>query len=350
MNDLLEKLKSPDIAQRRKAANNLSESGMDIAQALPAIKEAFGKEKDTWIKGILAGALAAHYVQKGMTDEAVKFLDDKNERVRYYTAKELRNASMAGADITAALVPLMKVLIGMDVDVRRVAGQAIVAYYAKRKQWNDINAILVAKGARGKYEIIVALQDFVSGVIELPSLLSMLKDGDFDSRKEAASVLRKASETGIDISFAVPALKSVLSDNSAGEEALNALKIYDLRASGKCSRCLEGLFEGDVLEKLATIIKGMSCCGGDVSHNIFRCPDCGKYYLTTFFDHSDFDHGQFYVYGISEKDAKMVVVEIGKCPANGNRHCDCQVHMVFLKDEKVPVDGKLKHSVEKIST
>ena len=137
-------------------------------------------------------------------------------------------------------------------------------------------------------------------------------------------------------------------DDAVGREAESALETVELRKGGHCGSCLDcrqGLGAGkESLETLATILKGISCCAGDVSHNVYRCRACGRYYLSTFFDHSDSGHGQFYVYAISENDARAIVDKIRGCPSSLDRRCGCDVHAGFLKDETVPVDKELRYS------
>ncbi len=116
-----------------------------------------------------------------------------------------------------------------------------------------------------------------------------------------------------------------------------------------CLDCEAGLGPGDAkksLENMALIIKSISCCGGDVTHRVFRCSACGKHYLSTYFDHSDTGHGQFSISLIGKDDAERIAAGFKKCPSPEFRLCKCDVHMGYLKDERVSVKGVLKYSAE----
>jgi len=290
-------------------------------------------------------------------DEAILKLKSADALAKFLAAGALRDAMEAGADISPAESALKEALQDKDGDVRASAARVLTDFYGRAKRWKDIGALLADKRGDVRSSVFYKLAGFAGSFdlqSDIPNLVPALDDQDFEVRKEAALFFEKAAAKGLDISPAIAGLKraAAYGDDRVKEAVSNAMKAFEAgRGKGtQCRDCLDceaGLGPGDAkksLEYFALIIKSISCCGGDVTHRVFRCKTCGQHYVSTYFDHSDFDHGQFSILAISAEDAEKIAAELKKCPNPEFRMCKCDVHMGYLKDEKVPVQGKLRYS------
>ena len=110
-----------------------------------------------------------------------------------------------------------------------------------------------------------------------------------------------------------------------------------------CKNSEEGILKIDSKsrEDLVRIETMMMCgCGGYVTHNIFKCKKCNKYYLSTFEDHWPPSTADLYIYLISKKDAEKLAKEIKKCKNLNNEDCGCPVHR---KHERIQIKGEKKY-------
>lgn len=292
----------------------------------------------------------------GLIDQALERLKRAEPLERFGALASLREAMERGEDIGPAEPAIAGALSDKDQDVREKAARLLACFYGRRKEWKKIDALLAHGNAKVREHSLLALEDFAGGfgIREMPNLLKALDDQDFDVRAAAVSLFLKIARNGSDISPAVPALRraTAYGDERVKEKVANALKAYEMRKEpgNRCRYCLdcEAGFgpgkESGKLENLAIIIKSIYCCAGDVTHEVSRCAGCGKHYLSTLFDHSDTDHGQLSIKLLSGEDAENAAAMLKKCPNPEWRLCKCEVHMVYLKDERVPVEGMLKYS------
>jgi hypothetical protein len=278
---------------------------------------------------------------------------------RFGATAMLREAMERGEDIGFAESALNEALSDKDMDSRTAAARLLSSFYGRKRMWVDINKML--EHARGdvRSSVLGKLEDFAGDFdirADIPNVIKALDYHDFEVRAAAAGFFEKASAKGIDISFAIPGLKkaAIYGDERVKEKVGNALKAHEFRKEPgrRCTHCFDcetglGIIsESKCLEDLALIIKSISCCGGDVTNRVFRCSGCGKHYLSTYFDHSDSGHGQFSISLIGKEDAERIAAEFKKCPKPEWRLCKCEVHMGYLKEERVPIKGELKYSVE----
>jgi hypothetical protein len=270
----------------------------------------------------------------------------------------LREAAEKGEDISYAKDALIGLLSDKDGDTRASAARVLTDFYGRKKQWKEIDALLAYKFGNVRGSALYVLERFAGsfGFSDMPNLMKSIDDADYEVRESAAGFFEKAAGKGVDISSAIPGLKrmAIYGDERMKERVGNAIKSFELgKQPGKgckgCFDCESGIVPGDdskSLENMAFIIKPISCCAGDVSHRVFRCRSCGKHYLSTYFDHSDSGHGQFSILMISKEDAERIADTLKRCPDPESRLCKCEVHTGYLKDERVPVKGELKYSVE----
>lgn len=268
-----------------------------------------------------------------------------------------RDAFDAGQDISPAEGALRGALLDKDKEVREASARLLSRFFAKMKRWNDAGELLAHPRSEVRASAIYGLSAYAGAFdpkSDIPGLLAALDDADYDVRTEAVLFFEKAAAAGQDISAAVPSLKknAVYGDGRVKEAVSNALKALEagLGKGTQCRDCLgceAGLGPGDAkksLEYMALIIRSISCCGGDVTHRVFRCKSCGQHYVSTYFDHSDFDHGQFSIWALSADQAAAIACELKKCPNPEFRICKCDIHAKYLKDEALPVQGKPRYS------
>ncbi|MEW6722647.1 MAG: hypothetical protein AB1324_05280 [Candidatus Micrarchaeota archaeon] len=286
-------------------------------------------------------------------------LKSPDASARFRALASIREAADRGEDIGPAEGALLEALADKDGDNRAKAARILTALYGRRGEWKKIGALLGSMKGDVKESVIFALGEFIGKFdmqSDMPGLAQKLDDNDFDTRAAAAGFFAKAAAAGLDIGFALDGLRraAVYGDELVKVSVSDAIKAYELKKApgGRCADCLDcetgwGAIAGSgKLADMAIMIKSIGCCGGDVTHRVFRCSACGKHYLSTFFDHSDFDRGQFSILLISPEDAGRIAAEFKKCGKPEWRMCKCGVHMEYLKDEKVPVEGKLKYSSE----
>jgi hypothetical protein len=292
-------------------------------------------------------------------DEAVLGLKSSDAVARLRAASTLREALEKGEDISAAEGALIEALSDRDGDLRASSARLLSSFYGKRKRWGGINRILehkrgdVRSSALGQLGCIAGDFDLRK---DIPNIVRSLDDSDYEVRAEAAGLFEKAAAYGQDISFAIPGLKKVAiyGDERVKKAVANAIKAGEMRKEGgrRCQKCLDcetGFGPGNAakcFDDLAIMIKSISCCGGDVTHRVFRCIACGNHYLSTYFDHSDTGHGQLSIRLIGQADAERIVAMFKKCQQSEWRLCKCEIHMGYLKDENVPITGQLKYKVE----
>jgi hypothetical protein len=295
----------------------------------------------------------------GGAGKALEMLKSSDALTRFGGAAMLRETSEGGGDIGFAESALIAALSDKDDDARTAAARVLAAFYCTKKRWAEVNKLLGHPRGDVRASVLYKLCEFAGqfGIqSDIPNIAKALDDADFDVRKEAALFFEKASAKGVDISFALPGLKkaAIYGDERMKEAATNAIHTAEMRkeGGGRCPKCLDcatGFGPGDAAKcftESALIIKSISCCGGDVTHKVQGCSACGKRYLSTYFDHSDTGHGQFSISLIGREDAERIAAEFKKCPNPEWRLCKCNVHMAYLKDEKVPVKGELKYSFE----
>ncbi len=351
------------------AISNAAGKGADVSKLIQPVEKCMAAAADSAVKSNCAKLLSDYYIRTGKAEKAAAFLKSPDQFVRTAASSSVLEALVKGTavDARSAENPLAAMLSDSEESVRRYSAEALTIIYAREKRWKDVDALLANRDGTVRYAAADMLYGFVGSfsIREIPNLLKAVEDSEASTR--ASRVFEKAALIGEDISFAVPALRSAAAhgEGSMKEYAENALKVIELRKSaigesgsgkaGVCASCLDceagigpGTEAGSFVE-MASIIRGISCCGGDVSHHVFRCSKCGKHYLSTFFDHTDFDRGQFFIYELGKAEAEGVAAELKKCPTPNAKGCDCPVHTAYLKDEKVPVQGKLKYSVESSS-
>ncbi len=329
--------------------------GLNIGALVPVLEKLLNKAEDNMLKGSLVDTLVDHYMMVGAHDSAARLLKHRDMKVRYGAASAYRNAAMDGIDISPSIPALSETLRDRDDSVKRAAAEALGYYHAKRKGWKEIDRLLAEKDSNVRGPIVSLLYSHATEFdirSDIPNLMRILEEDETDLKDGAISILREAAEGGVDISFAVPMLRRLEMNPRLKEEAGLALKTYELRkdAGKRCQSCLDcelGRRPGDEsksLEHLASIVKEIACCGGEVTHNIFRCKKCGKHYASSYYDHTGFEEEQFFIKEISKKDAEKAVKEMKKCKDPEDEDCDCAVHKKYLKDDDLPVKGVLKFS------
>ena len=296
--------------------------------------------------------------EQGGIGQSLEKLKSGEALERFSAVSRLREAAEKGEDISAAAGALASTLSDKDRDVRTSAARLLTDFYGRKKQWKEIDGLLANNNGEVRASVLSKLEGFAGSFdfSDIPNLLKSLDDQNYGARADAAGFFEKAAEKGLDISIALPGLRrvAIYGDERVKEKVDNAIKAYELRKEPgqRCKYCLDcetGFGPGSEsksLEDLAVIIKAISCCGGDVTHRVFRCSRCGKHYLSTYFDHSDFDHGQFSISIIGKEDAERIAATLKKCQDPEWRLCKCEVHTGYLKDERVPIKGELKYSVE----
>ncbi len=321
--------------------------GADISLLVPALEKDLDNPE---LGSRVVSGLSDFYILKGMDKEYSELLN-KDESVRFGAVAVCRSAASDGKDISKFVPALKKALGDSDASVSKAAAGALVTYYAKRRRWEEINPLLVHKKGIVRYAAVDSLYSF-AGLIDipqdLPNLLKTLQDGDLEVGKCAMGIIRSAAEKGRDISYAVPILKA----SSLKEEAGLALKTYELMkdAGGRCAKCLGcelGRKPGDEsgsIEDLSSIVKEIPCCAGIVTHSIFRCKECGKYFSSSYYDHTGFESEQYSIQEISKEEAESATLEIKKCKNPEDKKCSCIVHKEFLKNDALPIKGVLKFS------
>lgn len=295
----------------------------------------------------------------GGAGKALEMLKSSDALTRFGGAAMLRETMEGGGDIGFAESALVAALSDRDDDARTAAARVLAAFYCTKKRWADANKLLGHPRGDVRASALHKLGDFIGQFdiqSDTPDVMTALSHHEFELRKEAAIFFEKASDHGVDIGFALEGLRkaALYGDERALEAAANAQKTQTMRKEegGRCPKCFDcetGFGPGDAakcFEDISLIIKSISCCGGDVTHRVFRCKVCGKHYVSTYFDHSDTDHGQLSIMLIGKEDAERVIAEFKKCPNPEWRQCKCEVHMKYLKDEKVPVKGELKYNFE----
>ena len=70
-----------------------------------------------------------------------------------------------------------------------------------------------------------------------------------------------------------------------------------------------------------------SCgCGKSVRHSVFRCTRCGKYYITSYYEHR-YPHSDDALTKLIDKaEAERIIVEIRKCKTPEDPDCRCEIH------------------------
>lgn len=333
-----------------------SAKGMAISSLVPALEKGLAEATDNSLRSQLVALLASFYLRNEMVEKATGMLRHEDKNVRSRAASSYMIAAMNGTDISIMLQALKGALGDKEQEVRHYAAEALVGFHAQRKQWKEIDELLVNKDSTVRYSVVSDLQSHVGSFdirSDIPNLLKILDDNDFDVRKGAISIFKMVAEKGLDISFAVPALKkaAIYGDEEVKEAVENVLKAYELRKEPgqRCKYCLNcetGLGPGNEsksFEVLGTIVKEISCCGGDVTHTIFRCTRCGKYYLSSYYDHTGFEAEQFSIVMIDKADAEQLADEIRKCKEPENPDCGCAVHTALLKYDAMPVKGVIKY-------
>ncbi|MCI0503094.1 hypothetical protein L0Y65_00110 [Candidatus Micrarchaeota archaeon] len=336
---------------------SFSTQGVGRASAAKPAGEASGKASAAMTGDSPAGQASG--AGAGGHGKALGMLKSPDALTRFSGASMLREAVEKGEDIGFAESALVAALSDKDEDARNAAARVLAAYYGGKKQWAGIERLL--QHARGdvRASALYKLGDFISQFdiqSDTPGVMKALTDNDFDLRKEAAVFFEKASAQGMDIGFALEGLRkaAIYGDERVKEAAENARKTQEMRNApgNRCPRCMDcetGFGPGNAAKcfgDMALIIKSISCCGGDVTHKVVRCSACKKHYLSTYFDHSDTGHGQQSIRLVGKEDAERIAAEFKKCPNPEFRMCKCDVHMKYLKDEKVPVKGELKYSFE----
>ncbi len=325
----------------------------DISPLVPLLEKDL---KEPSLKHGVASALAYSYVHKGLDKGYAKLLKDNDPLVRLSAAAACRSAASESQDISPFLQALRKSLGDSDGSVARAAADALATYHGKRREWKEIDNLLTHRNENVRYSTAETLYGFAEALDiprDVPNLLKALGDKDGMVGKGALAVIRHAAEKGKDIAFAVPMLKRLEMNPRMKEAAGLALKTYELRkdAGKRCQSCLDcelGRRPGDEsksLEDLASIVKEIACCGGEVTHVIFRCRKCGKYYASSYYDHTGFEEEQFFIKEISKKDAEKAMKELKKCKNPDDEDCKCDVHKKYLKGDDLPVKGTLKYSV-----
>lgn len=291
-------------------------------------------------------------------DDALRRLGSTDALERFSALAAIMEALGRGEEMGAAEGAVEKALSDKDADVRQKAARLLASAYGNAGQWGKLDGLL--RHARGdvRASALGSLAQFIGKFdmqSDLPSLAKAADDSDFEVRSSAASFFEKASAAGQDISFAAAGLRkaAIYGDERMKDAAENALKNMELQkggGAGRCPKCLDcetGFAPGEAAKcfgELALIIKSISCCAGDVTHRVFKCTACGKYYLSTYFDHSDSGHGQLSICQIGGEDAARIAAELKRCPSPQWKGCKCPIHMEYLKDERVPVEGALKYS------
>ncbi len=328
--------------------------GIDLAPLMPELEKDLAEATDSSLRYELVGTLAGIYLRNGLAGKAAGMLRHEDKGIRSRAASSYMVAATDGADISSLLAPLREALSDVEQEVRHYAASALAGFHARRKQWKEIDGLLVNRDSTVRYSVITDLQPHAGRFefSDIPNLLKCLEDNDFDVRKGAVSILRMAAKEGQDISFAVPALKkaAIYGDEEVKEAVGNALREYELRkdAGQRCRHCMDCELgpepgnESKSLEGLAVIVKEIACCGGEVTHRIFRCRQCGKHYLSSYYDHTGFEAEQFSIVVIGREDAGKLADEIKKCREPENKNCGCPVHKL-LKDDAMPVKGTIKY-------
>ena len=118
------------------------------------------------------------------------------------------------------------------------------------------------------------------------------------------------------------------------------------KSQNRCGDCKDGenkeSMESKSMENLMIISTRMSCgCGGEVTHGIYRCKSCDKYYLTEYQDH--WEGSDYFIDLIDKKNAEENIKELKKCKNLGDDRCNCDIH---TKSESMRqnVNGKTKYS------
>lgn len=99
------------------------------------------------------------------------------------------------------------------------------------------------------------------------------------------------------------------------------------KACAKCRGGTEGFdfSQSPFLEELARMDVDEGCgCGGETTHFVLRCAECGSYYGVTSVEHKMPDSYSTYVYVLKKEDAEKLVAELSAC-GKGKR-CDCPAH------------------------
>jgi len=83
----------------------------------------------------------------------------------------------------------------------------------------------------------------------------------------------------------------------------------------------------DKVELYASLETIMNCgCGGYVFHGVYRCPACGRFFLTAYEDHWPPSSADYYILEIPSEEAWRLQDRIRSCPDPGNRNCPCPAH------------------------
>lgn len=96
-----------------------------------------------------------------------------------------------------------------------------------------------------------------------------------------------------------------------------------------CKNAEKGLLEINSKQRmdLVRIETMMSCgCGGNVTHTIFLCKKCNKYYLIRYEAHWPPSSEDIYIYEINKSKAIKAVLELKKCKNLESDSCQCTIH------------------------
>lgn len=196
LQDIIKKLQSENVEERKKAAQELREYASTqafIDSAFPAIERALS-DKEPVVRQNVAWALLNTANYRDITQALpilIKALGDVDPIVRARAVGALRNASNGKQNILSALSALSKALKDIDVEVRREAAATYgnISWYYEY----DISSFLLA--------VIIALGD-----------------SDMEVRDSISRVLSNAAFKGKNISAATVSLKKIIdnkNENSA---------------------------------------------------------------------------------------------------------------------------------------
>lgn len=99
---------------------------------------------------------------------------------------------------------------------------------------------------------------------------------------------------------------------------------------GYCRDCEEGtgpIRDSGSIEVLAAMKVETSCgCGKSVSHSVFRCTRCGKYYVSSYYEHRFPHSDDILVKMIDKAEAEKIIAQVKKCPRPEDPECGCAIH------------------------
>ncbi len=169
--------------------------------------------------------------------ETVNELSAADTDDRRAALRRIEAAANRGLDLSAAAPRLRELTADQDPESRGTASAALSIHYVLTRNLDGIRQLLASQDREVKTGAVPALVSAAQHGLDvsplLPAIMSLLEEDSLNLRHDAAITVGYAATSGVDVSIAIPRLTVLLKDDQPQARRMAAWALYRIAKRGR---------------------------------------------------------------------------------------------------------------------